>query len=83
LISGRVGTDDAVAIRDNYREERTMAAATAQKTKVCTRCKKRRKVDNFYRDKHMKDGVSSWCKSCTRDYDREYAKRKKAEREAP
>jgi hypothetical protein len=27
----------------------------------------------------MKDGLSSWCKSCTRDYDREYAKRKKAE----
>ena len=56
------------------------AAATTQKTKVCTRCKKRRKIDQFYKDKHMKDGVSSWCKSCTREYDREYAKRKNAER---
>jgi hypothetical protein len=48
-------------------------------TKTCTRCKKRRKVEQFYKDKHMKDGYSSWCKSYTREYDREYAKRKKAE----
>jgi len=54
-----------------------MATATG-KTKVCTRCSKRRKAEHFYKDKHMKDGRSSWCKSCTRDYDREYAKRKKA-----
>ena len=55
-----------------------MPAATAQKSMVCTRCKNRLKIDQFYKDKHMKDGVSSWCKSCTRDYDREYVKRKKA-----
>jgi len=54
--------------------------ATATTTKNCTRCKKRRKVESFYRDKHMKDGLSSWCKACTREYDRDYAKRKKAER---
>ena len=51
----------------------------AQRTKVCTRCKKRRKVENFYRDSHMKDGLSSWCKACSRAYDRAYAARKKAE----
>jgi len=49
------------------------------KTKVCTRCKKRRKVAEFYKDKHMKDGLSSWCKSCTKAYDREYRARKSAE----
>lgn len=54
--------------------------ASQPKTKVCTRCKKRRKLDQFYKDKHMKDGHSSWCKTCTKDYDREYAKRKKAAR---
>lgn len=54
-----------------------MATATA-KTKVCTRCKKRRTMDQYYRDRHMKDDLSSWCKACTRDYDRAYAKRKKA-----
>ncbi len=47
--------------------------------KTCTRCRKRRKVEQFYGDKHMKDGLSSWCKSCTREYDREYRERKKAE----
>jgi hypothetical protein len=56
------------------------ATPTTQKTKVCTRCKKRRKVDQFYKDSHMKDSLSSWCKSCSREYDREYAKRKKAEK---
>jgi hypothetical protein len=58
------------------------ATPTAQTTKACTRCKKRRKVEQFYKDKHMKDGLSSWCKPCTKDYDREYARRKKAEKGA-
>ena len=48
-------------------------------TKTCTRCLKRRKVEQFYRDKHMKDGLSSWCKACTKDYDRSYRERKRAE----
>jgi len=47
--------------------------------KKCTRCGKTRKVENFYKDRHMKDGLSSWCRSCTKDYDREYRARKKAE----
>ena len=52
------------------------------KTKTCTRCKRRRKVALFYKDKTIKDGLSSWCKDCTRDYDREYRARKKAEAES-
>ena len=48
-------------------------------TKKCTRCQKRRKVENVHRDKHQKDGLSSWCKSCTREYDRSYRQRKNAE----
>ncbi len=55
------------------------ATPTTQKTKFCTRCKKRRKLDLFYKDKHMKDGLTSWCKSCTKEYDRAYAARKQAE----
>ena len=51
----------------------------AAKTKTCTRCKKRRKVAEFYKDKSQKDGLSSWCKACTKDYDRQYRERKKAE----
>lgn len=54
-------------------------ATGAGKTKVCTRCKRRRKVVLFYKDSHMKDSLSSWCKACCRDYDRAYAARRKAE----
>jgi hypothetical protein len=56
------------------------ATTTAPKTKVYTRCKKRRKLDLFYKDKHMKDGFSSWCKLCTKEYDRAYAARKRNEK---
>jgi len=58
-------------------KEASMARATT--TKKCTRCSKRRKVELFYRDRWMKDGLSSWCKACSREYDRAYAMRKKAE----
>lgn len=51
-----------------------MAAAM----KKCTRCQKRLKVENFHRDKSIKDGLASWCKPCTKEYDREYAARKRA-----
>lgn len=54
--------------------------AQAQKTKACTRCKKRRKVENFHKDRQMKDGFASWCRLCTKEYDRAYAARKRAER---
>ena len=54
-----------------------MARATG-KTATCTRCKKRRKVAEFYRDKSTKAGHSPWCKSCESDYNREYRARKKA-----
>lgn len=47
------------------------------KTKICTRCRKRRQIHNFHKDSHMRDGVSSWCKACSAEYAREYAKRKR------
>ena len=40
------------------------------RTKQCTRCRKRRKVEPFDRDWTTKDLLSTWCKGCTRDYDR-------------
>ena len=48
-------------------------------TKKCTHCSKRRKVENFHRDKTTKDALSTWCKTCTREYDRAYRERKWAE----
>ena len=55
------------------------ATTTTTTTKKCTRCQKRRKVETFHRDKHQKDGLSSWCKPCTKAYDIEYRARKKGE----
>lgn len=49
------------------------------RTKQCTRCSKRRKVEQFHRDKTTKDGRSTWCKGCTREYDKAYRERKLAE----
>jgi hypothetical protein len=51
----------------------------ASKTKTCTRCKRRRKVEAFFKDKTIKDGLSSWCKECTKEYDRGYRERKRSE----
>jgi hypothetical protein len=48
------------------------------KTKMCTRCGKRKKIDQFYRDKSTKDGRASWCKDDERAYNREYRARVKA-----
>lgn len=47
-------------------------------TKKCTRCSKRRKVALFHKDKWQKDGLSSWCHTCSREYNKAYAARKKA-----
>ena len=52
------------------------------RTKQCTRCRKRRKVEQFHRDKTTKDGLSTWCKGCTREYDHAYRARKNAEKKA-
>ena len=56
--------------------------AQATTTKVCTRCKKRRKLDLFYRDKSAKDGRSPWCRPCESEYAKEYRARKQAEASA-
>jgi hypothetical protein len=68
------GADD-VADNGNTSEGEDMAG----KTKVCTRCRKRSKVEAFHKDKSKRDGLDSWCKDCGREYNREYVARKKAE----
>jgi hypothetical protein len=81
LRSTVAATDNDVANSGNTSEGDTVARAT-DKTKVCTRCKKRRKKELFYKDKANKDGLSIWCKPCEKDYAREYAARKRAEKAA-
>jgi hypothetical protein len=74
LISAPDGADD-VAETGNTSEGEDMAG----KTKICTRCKKRRKVDAFYKDRSKRDGLDTWCKECQREHDRMAKERKKAE----
>lgn len=63
-------------------QQKTNKQVESPKSKVCTKCGKRQKIAAFYRDKYIRDGFSSWCKSCTADYDRAYTARKKAEKAA-
>jgi len=36
----------------------------ARLTKVCSKCKERKSLSDFYKDKNMKDGLSFHCKNC-------------------
>jgi hypothetical protein len=65
----------------NNDKEDGMARTARKKTKVCTRCGKRRSLDQFYKEKSSKDGHSPWDKDCERAYNAEYRARKSAEGE--
>ena len=49
-------------------------------TKVCSKCGRELPITEFYGNRHNKDGFQDRCKDCQREWNREYAKRKKAER---
>ena len=49
--------------------------------KQCTRCKATKSIDEFYKDKHHKDGHTSHCKACADEYTRSYYDRKLRKRE--
>lgn len=36
------------------------------KTKICSRCEKRRRLRFFFRSKSSKDGYSQWCRGCSK-----------------
>lgn len=42
--------------------------------KKCTRCKKRKPVSSFSRDKNRKDGLCLYCKACDKKYYQENRK---------
>ena len=50
------------------------------KTKVCTKCGKELPLSEFSPNKRYSDGFACQCKECTREYYREYNKRKREER---
>lgn len=51
------------------------------KTKVCTKCGKRKSVRAFSVDKSKKDGLKTQCKSCMNAADAERRAKRKAEKE--
>lgn len=44
---------------------------TTTTTKVCCKCKRELPVEEFYKNKKMKDGLQSYCKQCQVDYSRQ------------
>lgn len=40
--------------------------------KTCTKCHKRKSIDEFHKNKSMNDGRASWCKQCSKEYDMDY-----------
>lgn len=48
------------------------------KSKICSKCKKKKSVDEFYPHKGYRDKRSSWCKSChSRYHKQEHIKKNK------
>jgi len=45
--------------------------------KKCSGCKQSLSIENFYKNKGMSDGHSSYCINCTRENSRRYFQRKK------
>jgi len=48
-------------------------------TKYCPKCGETKKLTEFFRNKTKKDGLTSWCKECTGDYNRKYSKQRYSE----
>jgi hypothetical protein len=42
------------------------------KTKICSRCKKRKRIISFHVNAARKDGYANYCKQCDREYHREH-----------
>lgn len=52
---------------------------TVKKVKVCTKCGRKKPLDEFHKDKNSKDGHSSRCKECRNAAHREkHAKQRAA-----
>lgn len=52
------------------------------KVKECCKCKKMKPYSEFNKNKTRKDGYSSWCKECSKEYDKAYYSKNKKKRKA-
>lgn len=41
-------------------------------TKICTKCKEPKELDQFGKNKKRKDGIHSWCKKCNVEYNKKH-----------
>ena len=48
--------------------------------KICNKCKQEKELTEFYKNKKRKDGHSTWCKECDREYNQMYYKQNKDKR---
>jgi len=48
-------------------------------TKICSKCKIEKTINKFYKNKNLKDGLSSWCKECKGKAGKEYYKKNRDE----
>lgn len=46
-------------------------------TKLCSKCGKNKKFNYFYKSKATKDGLTGYCKSCSREYSRAWSAKNK------
>ncbi len=49
--------------------------------KICTKCKKEKNIESFYKRKTFKDGYTTWCKGCYKEYNQEWENKNKSQRE--
>ncbi len=45
------------------------------KTKICSKCKEKKSITEFFKNKKMKDGLFSECKECRSKYAKDYRKK--------
>ena len=41
-------------------------------SKICKKCGKRKKINQFDKQSATKDGLRTWCKKCCTEYDKAY-----------
>ena len=57
-----------------------MCRTQGLKTIVCSKCRKEKKLSEFYKRKGCKDGYDPTCRECKREWQRQYQQKHKKER---